>query len=176
MGWDLESSHSMQYVLKTKIWQNKTSPPHAISRKFPYIEKDQSLYWKTSSSILLKIVWLRGLKFKTMINPDIGLIIIWYWSWYWSDIDCDIDLGNGLAWSNFAFEFTAQKEFCNDFTASSQRKTSLTTSSQRKTSFTAILQRFYSEFTAQNKVYSEFTKQKRGYWSRIDLGSGLILV
>ena len=62
------------------------------------IEKNQSLDWKKCCSIILKMVQFRALKFNIVINPDIGLILIWYWSdiglililisiWYWSGID-----------------------------------------------------------------------------------------
>ena len=44
----------------------------------PILKKFNPCIEKKTSSILLKIVWLRGLKFNTMINPDIGLILIWY--------------------------------------------------------------------------------------------------
>ena len=97
------------------------------------IEKIQSLYWKKSSSILLKIVWLRGSKFNTMINPDIGLILIWYWSWYWSDIDWyRFGIDQDLVWPDLI----------------------LIEGSQREKSFAAIVQRVHSAKLVLQRVYS----------------------
>ena len=117
-----------------------------IEKINPCIEKNQvQYYWKSSGSeawnsipwSILILVW-----YWFGIDPDIGLILIAISIWYWS--------GNGLAWSIFDLEFTAQKEFSSDFTASSQRKTSFTASSQRVYSAKLVLQRVHSEFTAQN--------------------------
>ena len=115
-------------------------------KSIPVLKKNQvQYYWKSSGSeawnsipwSILILVW-----YWFGIDPDIGLIWIAISIWYWS--------GNGLAWSIFDLEFTAQKEFSSDFTASSQRKTSFTASSQRVYSAKLVLQRVHSEFTAQN--------------------------
>jgi len=54
-----------------------------------HIEKKQIPVLKNSSSILLRLVWLRG--FKILIAWSI-LILVWYWLWYWSGIEL------GLVW------------------------------------------------------------------------------